>query len=227
MGIKDQTDNKGLYTIKINQLTSLSVSPRCLKEQNMVIAIYHSHPDFVSNTISGISNEVVGDHPSPNETPFVIANNEKVWYGDLNIPHMNIKLKAAMVTLTKAKSLFIKFLLMSTDKKNQGQLKDAKEWHLLVIPVSKTRAETIKTSNEATSLSEKECIPVSILRIQVKTEVRKNQKLQKQNRGVEIEWPLNQSAKRQRLEMEYFQKKRSKLAKMSDEDLKQKVAKMQ
>jgi len=225
--IKDQTDNKGLYTIKINQLTSLSVSPRCLEEQNMVIAIYHSHPDFVSNTISGISNEVVGDHPSPNETPFVIANNEKVWYRDLNIPHMNIKLKAAMVTLTKAKSLYIKFLLMSTDKKNQGQLKDAKEWHLLVIPVSKTRAETIKTSNEATSLSERECIPVSILRIQVKTEVRKNQKLQKQNRGVEIEWPLNQSAKRQRLEMEYFQKKRSKLAKMSDEDLKQKVAKMQ
>ena len=97
----------------------------------------------------------------------------------------------------------------------------------MVIPVSKTRAETIKTSNEQTSLSEKECIPVSILRIQVKTEARKNQKLQKQNRGVEIEWPLNQSAKRQRLEMEYFQKKRSKLAKMSDEDLKQKVAKMQ
>merc|ERR1739845_305624 len=52
------------------------------------------------------------------------------------------------------------------------------------------------------------CIPHSILRIQVKTEVRKNQKLKKTHRSVEVEWPVLKSKKRQRLEKLYFQKKK-------------------
>jgi len=224
--IKDETGNKGLHTIKINHFTNLTVSPRFLEEQNIVVGIYHSHPDFVTSTISGISNEVVKDQPPPNETPFAIGYNDNVCYKDLDIPLMKIKLKVALVTLTKAKSLYLKFLLNSTDQKNQGHLKDAKEWHLLVIPISKSRAETIKNSSKTASLTPNECIPVSFLRIQVKTENRKNLKLQKQNRGVEIEWPIYQTTKRQRLEMEYFQKKKRKLAKISDQELEQKIAKM-
>lgn len=224
--IKDETGNKGLHTIKINHFTNLTVSPSFLEEQNIVVGIYHSHPDFVTSTISGISNEVVKDQPPPNETPFAIGYNDNVCYKDLDIPLMKIKLKVALVTLTKAKSLYLKFLLNSTDQKNQGHLKDAKEWHLLVIPISKSRAETIKNSSKTASLTPNECIPVSFLRIQVKTENRKNLKLQKQNRGVEIEWPIYQTTKRQRLEMEYFQKKKRKLAKISDQELEQKIAKM-
>ena len=69
--------------------------------------------------ISGISNEVVKDQPPPNETPFAIGYNDNVCYKDLDIPLMKIKLKVALVTLTKAKSLYLKFLLNSTDQKSK------------------------------------------------------------------------------------------------------------
>ena len=115
----DETGNKGLHTIKINHFTNLTVSPSFLEEQNIVVGIYHSHPDFVTSTISGISNEVIKDQPPPNETPFAIGYNDNVCYKDLDIPLMKIKLKVALVTLTKAKSLYLKFLLNSTDQKSK------------------------------------------------------------------------------------------------------------
>ena len=139
------------------------------------------------------------------------------------------KTEGCAETGNKTNSLCLHFCTYQRRKNlfpDQGHLKDAKEWHLLVIPISKSRAETIKNSATTASLTPNECIPVSFLRIQVKTENRKNLKLQKQNRGVEIEWPIYQSTKRQRLEMEYFQKKKRKLAKISDQELEQKVAKM-
>jgi hypothetical protein len=139
---------------------------------------------------------------------------------------MKMNLKGAVVNLKKAKSIFVKFLLNSTDPNNHGHLKDAKEWHLLVIPISKIRAQNIiQNSSQPTVLSQEECIPFSVVRIQVKTEVRKNQKLQKPHRGVELDWPFYQSNKRQRLESEYFQIRKRKMASMTDDELQQKIAK--
>merc|ERR1712242_208127 len=221
--LKGEADDNSLHTIKINQLVKLTVSPSSLVEQDVLIGIYHSHPEYVSKIISGVSKEVVKDQPPPNETPFTIGCNDDVSYKDVIIENMKITMKSAIFTLKNVKDIYIKFLLNSTDEKNLGDLKGGKEWHLLVIPVSKYRANIIRNSSQTTELTLDECIPHSILRIQVKTEVRKNQKLKKNHRSVEVEWPIFKSKKRQRLEKLYFQKKKKKIAKLTNEELQKKI----
>jgi len=224
--LKGEADDNSLHTIKINQLVKLTVSPSSLVEQNVLIGIYHSHPEFVSNTISGVSKEVVKDRPPPNDTPFIIGCNDDVSYKDVIIENMKMQMKSAVFTLKDVKNIYIKFLLNSTDENNLGERKsgkNSKEWHLLVIPISKHRANIIRNSSQATELTLDECIPHSTLRIQVKTEVRKNQKLKKNHRSVEVEWPIFKSKKRQRLEKLYFQKKKKKIAKLTDEELQKKI----
>ena len=71
----------------------------------------------------------------------------------------------------------------------------------------------------------KACIPRSILRIQIKTEVRKNQKLTKIHRRVEVEWPQEENGKRKRLESLYIQAKKRKIADLSDQQLEAKIQK--
>jgi len=223
--LKGEADTNTLHTIKINQLVKLTVSPSSLVEQDVLIGIYHSHPEYVSKIISGVSKEVVKDQPPPNETPFTIGCNDDVSYKDVIIENMKITMKSAIFTLKNVKDIYIKFLLNSTDEKNLGDLKGGKEWHLLVIPVSKYRANIIRNSSQTTELTLDECIPHSILRIQVKTEVRKNQKLKKTHRSVEVEWPVLKSKKRQRLEKLYFQKKKKKIAQLTNEELEEKIGK--
>merc|ERR1712223_1241593 len=224
--LKGEADDNSLHTIKINQLVKLTVSPSSLVEQNVLIGIYHSHPEFVSNTISGVSKEVVKDRPPPNGTPFIIGCNDDVSYKDVIIENMKMQMKSAVFTLKDVKNIYIKFLLNSTDENNLGERKggkNSKEWHLIVIPISNHRANIIRNSSQATELTLDECIPHSTLRIQVKTEVRKNQKLKKNHRSVEVEWPVFKSKKRQRLEKLYFQKKKKKIAKLTDEELQKKI----
>merc|ERR1712156_1225620 len=219
--LKDQEGNSALHTIKINQLVKLQLSTSVLEDQDLLVAIYHSHPEFVDKTISGVSNDLIRETPPPNDTPFSI-HNDNVHYRDLSIPCMKMNIKGALVNLRNAKNLFMKFLLNSTDQNNYGHLKDAKEWHLMILPCSKTKAQSIiQNFQQPTELTQEECIPVSFLRIQVKTEVRKNQKLQKPHRGVEIDWPFYKTNKRKRLEREYFQSKMRKIAKLTDEELRE------
>jgi len=221
--LKDQEGNNALHTIKINQLVKLQLSTSVLEDQDLLVAIYHSHPEFVDKTISGVSNDLIRETPPPNDTPFSI-HNDNVHYRDLSIPCMKMNLKGALVNLRNAKNLFMKFLLNSTDQNNYGHLKDAKEWHLMILPCSKTKSQSIiQNSQQATELTQEECIPVSFLRIQVKTEVRKNQKLQKPHRGVELNWPFYQTNKRKRLEREYIQSKMRKIARLTDEELKEEI----
>merc|ERR1712223_1707875 len=224
--LKGEADDNSLHTIKINQLVKLTVSPSSLVEQNVLIGIYHSHPEFVSNTISGVSKEVVKDRPPPNDTPFIIGCSDDVSYKDVIIENMNMQMKSAVFTLKDVKNIYIKFLLNSTDENNLGERKggkNSKEWHLLVIPITKHRANIIRNSSQAAELTLDECIPHSTLRIQVKTEVRKNQKLKKNHRSVEVEWPIFKTKKRQRLEKLYFQKKKKKIAKLTNEELLKKI----
>merc|ERR1712018_168466 len=225
--LKGEADDNSLHTIKINQFVKLTVSPSSLVEQNVLIGIYHSHPEFVSNTIKGVSKEVVKDQPPPNDTPFTIGVNDDVSYKDVTIENMKImNMKSAIFTLKNVRKIDIKFLLNSTDENNFGDLKGGKEWHLLVIPISKRRANTIRNSSQATELTSDECIPQSTIRIQVKTEVRKNQKLKKNHMSVEVEWPIFKSKKRQRLEKLYFQKKKKKIAQLTNEELEKKIGKI-
>merc|ERR1712061_718364 len=95
---------------------------------------------------------------------------------------------------------------------------------MLILPISKSRAENLKNSFQPTELTQLECIPLSKLRIQVCKEARGNKKLKKQHRNQEIEWPLHQTLKRKRLELEYLETKKRKLLNISDEQLKRKIA---
>merc|ERR1712223_1766146 len=151
--LKDQEGNNALHTIKINQLVKLQLSTSVLEDQDLLVAIYHSHPEFVDKTISGVSNDLIKDTPPPNDTPFSI-HNDNVHYRDLSIPCMKMNLKGALVNLRNAKNLFMKFLLNSTDQNNYGHLKDAKEWHLMILPCSKTKAQSIiQNSQQPTELT--------------------------------------------------------------------------
>lgn len=137
-------------------------------------------------------------------------------------------MKGAVVSLKKEKSIFIKFLIFSTDERNHGSNKDGKEWHLIVIPLSKVRAEVIQQSTEnPPALTLDDINPMSFLRIQVKTEARKNSKRVKPHRRVEVEWPFTQTQERQRLEKLYIRSKKRKVSQMTDEELKAKIAKLE
>merc|ERR1712156_1279155 len=63
--LKDQEGNNALHTIKINQLVKLQLSTSVLEDQDLLVAIYHSHPEFVDKTISGVSKDIVKEIPSP------------------------------------------------------------------------------------------------------------------------------------------------------------------
>jgi len=214
-------------TVKIGQMVTLNVSPTPLEDQDVLVAIYHSHPDFVQHTISGITRDKVKKNIAPNDTPFFI-NHLNVVYRDILIPDMNMWLKGAVVTLTGQKQISIQFNLTSTDQDNQGHLKDGREWHLLILPLSKSCGQVLRDTKEGdgTVLTTEDIVPYSFLRIQVKTESRKNSSLSKDNRKTEIDWPVRQKMKRKRLEAEYVQMKKRKLAQLSDTGLEQKVLKM-
>jgi len=220
--VQDREDTTIFHTIKIGMLVQLSILPNFEEEQSVLLGIYHSHPRYVSEIISG------ADDPSQNQennTPFSIFNMEDIIYKDVEIPFMKITLKGALVKMKKGMSQIpLKFHLTSTNLNNHGKAKDGKEWHMLAIPVSKSRAQNMRNSSEPTELVPLECIPLSKLRIQVCKEARGNKKLKKQHRNQEIEWPLHQTLKRKRLELEYFEIKKRKLLNISDEQLKRKIA---
>jgi len=219
---RDEAGTNAPYTIKIDQLVKLRLSSNLIENQDILVAVYHSHPSFVQETVSGVTAKHIKETAPPNDTPFSIQH-DSVIYKDVNFPFLDTKMKAALLTLKSEQHLFIKFLLMSTA--NQARLKDAKEWHLLIIPLSKTRAEEIRSGLQLPALEVQDCVQRSILRIQIKTEVRKNQKLVKPHRRVEVEWPFVHNLKRKRLESLYIQAKKRKLASFSDEQLEEKIQK--
>jgi len=218
---RDEAGTNAPHTIKIDQLVKLRLSSNLIENQDILVAVYHSHPSFVQETVSGVTAKHIKEAAPPNDTPFSIQH-DSVIYKDVNFPFLDTKMKAALLTLKSEQHLFIKFLLMSTA--NQARLKDAKEWHLLIIPLSKTRADEIRSGLQP-ALEVQDCVQRSILRIQIKTEVRKNQKLVKPHRRVEVEWPFMHNLKRKRLESLYIQAKKRKLANFSDEQLEEKIQK--
>ena len=118
----------------------------------------------------------------------------------------------------KAHRLFFnKFFL------DKGDEKKAKEWHLMLIPISPTRAENIQNGS-IQELTREECVP-QILQIQIKRDLpRINQELKKDNREVEMEWP--NSSERNDLERQYHRMKRKRIQNLSKSELKEKISKM-
>merc|ERR1712223_197287 len=200
---KDQESD--LHTIKINQLVQLTILPNFNKEQHVFIGIYHSHPEYVDKIISGVDSK---QPPTSNDTPFSISdvNGNKVIYKNFIIKFMKIKMKGAMVKLPKGiNKIPMKFHLTSTNPNNYGDVKEGKEWHLLVIPISKNRAKEISSSIQEIEITREETIPSSRLRIQVAKENRKNKVLKKGHRSIEVPWPIHQTAERKLLELQYIQ----------------------
>merc|ERR1711979_39348 len=221
---KDQ--ESALYTIKINQLVQLTILPNFNEVQNVLIGIYHSHPEYVDKIISGVDSK---QPPTSNDTPFSISdvNGNNVIYKNFIIHFMKIKMKGALVKLpTGINKIPLKFHLTSTNPNNYGDVKEGKEWHLLVIPISKNRAEEISNSIQEIEITREETIPSSKLRIQVTKETRKNKVLKKGHRNIEVPWPIQQTAERKLLELQYIQAIKRKMLSESNEELKQKVAKL-
>jgi len=221
---KDQESS--LNTIKINQLVQLTILPNFNEEQLVFIGIYHSHPEYVDKIISGVDSK---QPPTSNDTPFSVfdVNGTNVIYKNFIIKFMKIKMKGALVKLPKGiTKIPLKFHLTSTNPNNYGDVKEGKEWHLLVIPISKNRAEEISNSIEEIEISREETIPSSRLRIQVAKETRKNKVLKKGHRSIEVPWPIHQTAERKLLELQYIQAIKRKMLSETDEELKQKVAKL-
>merc|ERR1712223_253883 len=221
---KDQ--ESALHTIKINQFVQLTILPNFSNEQHVCIGIYHSHPEYVDKVISGVD---LKQPPTANNTPFSVfdINGNNIIYKDFIIKFMKIKMKGALVKLPKGiHKIPLKFHLTSTNPTNYGDVKEGKEWHLLVIPISKNRAEEISNSIQEIEITREETIPSSRLRIQVAKETRKNKVLKKGHRSIEVPWEIHQTAERKLLELQYIQTVKRKMLSKTDEELKQKVAKL-
>merc|ERR1712156_227590 len=215
-----------LHTIKINQLVQLTILPNFSEVQNVIIGIYHSHPEYVDKIISGLDSK---QPPTSNDTPFSISdvNGNNVIYKNFIIKFMQIKMKGALVKLPKGiNKIPLKFHLTSTNPNNYGDVKEGKEWYLLVIPISKNRAEEIFSSIQEIEITREETIPSSRLRIQVAKETRKNKVLKKGHRSIEVPWPIHQTDERKTWELQYIQAIKRKMLSETDEELKQKVAKL-
>merc|ERR1712156_865640 len=221
---KDQESS--LHTIKINQLVQLPILPNFNEEQHVFIGIYHSHPEYVDKIISGVDSK---QPPTSNDTPFSIpdVNGNNGIYKNFIIKFMKIKMKGALVKLPRGiNKIPLKFHLTSTNPNNYGDVKEGKEWHLLVIPISKNRAEEIFKSIQEIEITREETIPSSRLRIQVAKETRKNKVLKKGHRSIEVQWPIHQTAERKHLELQYIQAIKRKMLSETNEELKQNVAKL-
>merc|ERR1712223_71139 len=214
---KDQESS--LNTIKINQLVQLTILPNFNQEQHVFIGIYHSHPEYVNKVISGVD---LKQPPTPNDTPFSLLdiNANYITYKNFIIKFMKIKMKGALVKLPKGiNKIPLKFHLTSTNPNNYGDVKEGKEWHLLVIPISKNRAEEISSSIQEIEITREETIPSSRLRIQVAKETRKNKVLKKGHRSIEVPWPIYQTAERKLLELQYIQAEKKKKKKKKNKKI--------
>ena len=83
------------------------------------LGIYHSHPQYVENTISGVDS---GQIPIENDTPFSILknNNIDVIYKDFMIPLMKITMKGALAKVPRGiNKVPLKFHLTSSNPKSK------------------------------------------------------------------------------------------------------------
>ena len=96
-----------------------------------------------------------------------------------------------------------------------GSKKNAKEWQQIIIPLTTSRAEEMLNGSKLTL---EDLVYSSRIRVQIREEMRKT-KLSKENRSVEISFPLPQNLRKRRLKEQIINAKRAKLDSMTEEEL--------
>jgi len=186
---------------------------KTLENQSVFIGIHHSHPRFLEKTIELVENQ---------GPPF---NLDRGWIKTVFIPEMNLTMKGYYVHLTNVTLVDMIIKILSSDKRNFGSEKDAREWHLVVIPLSEVIVDEMSNHDQVLNhdpytLSVDECTYMEKVRIVVSKEPRPDKKRKKSCFAVESEWPISPPAKRRKRKEElYLQQCRKMVRIMTDEQL--------
>ena len=205
------------YELKVMKNVMIKVAPEAIEDQHVLVALYHSHPEYVEHTIYNSNLGQTQARIEYNETAFCMNNTPAV-YKDVDVPSMKMKMKSAITRIKNSDNLNMKFFVVSTDPQNCGMKKEGKEWHLLILPLTPFKAEELKTSDNPV-LNLTDLIPHSVIRIQVREEIRKNSRLAKEHRCLEVKIPIVKSRKRKRMEQQYLGLLKHRIQRMSNEEL--------
>merc|ERR1712173_167377 len=166
MGISVEQNGKTIYTVKKGQPTQIILGNDLQNDVYVCTGIIHSHPNYAINQIQAthITRNTFG-------APF-ICQNQNVWYRNIYIPSSAgmIPITVALIKLQNENTLDMNFIMNSTDKINKGNLKDAKEWQMIVLPISPSNAKIMIEAcpEEYFEMSENDLGSLTILRLQVR-----------------------------------------------------------
>jgi len=220
---KDDKAERAPVTIKSNSLVQIKVSDTLIDQDlDVFVGIYHSHPDFSEHPVQA----------PDGKPPFNIQNIQNVHDVHLHIPDMNIRMSGCLVNLANRNLIDINFTVESTDRKNMGNKKEAKEWHLILIPLDKSTSSSMKDPNyNRITLTLGQCAShADPIRIQVRKEIRRKHTLTKGHRKIEVQWSESFSSsrplKRKRLERMAFEKQIKRIKGLTMEELESEVTNM-
>ena len=198
MGIKPFTE------IKVNKTVQLKLTPEPMAHQWVFVGLFHSHPDYAQYPIVNHQKDVT-------LTPFNIhmpKSNGQVMLSEVRIADHNIQMHGAFVLLQNENEINMDFNVNSTDKLNHGGRKEGKEWFQILIPLTSERVEEL--INESLVLTIEDLLHHSIIRVQVREEIRRSQ-LAKPRSSIEISFALTPCIKKRRLEDQIIQAKLKKM----------------
>ena len=102
-------------------MTQLKLTNDNLENQNVLIGIYHTHPEYVKKIISA---QHLPNCP-PNGTPFEVLHPDPVFI-DVRLPFHEIFMKAVLVKMHNNSNLPMTFIMNSTDKKSKFEIFEKK-----------------------------------------------------------------------------------------------------
>ena len=214
---------ENFYEIKVQRNVMIKLAPEAIEDQYVLVALYHSHPEYAKEMIYNTNIQMT---PTPNQTAFTLIStlgSTEPTYTNVQVPEMQMKFKAAITRLKNSNCLNMKFVVVSTDKLNFGDKKEGKEWHLLILPLTPFKAEELKSSSNPT-LNLTDLVPHSAIRLQVREEIRKNSRLAKDHRCIEVKFPIVKSRKRKRMEEQYLMLIKHRIQRMSNLELEHHLA---
>ena len=105
---------------------------------------------------------------------------------------------------------------------DMGNLKDAKEWQMMILPVSPAIANIMIDAlpEEYFQIDQNDLGSLTLLRLQVREEIRR-EKLVKGHRSLEVTFPLPRNNKRKALENNIIQTIKKKMKTMTEDELEQ------
>merc|ERR1712004_925516 len=200
-GIKPFTE------IKVNKTVQLKLTSEPMVHQWVFVGLFHSHPDYAEFPI--VNHQAAAADPNL-KTPFNVHTPKSncLMYSEVRIGDHNIPIHGAFVLLQNENEINLDFNVNSTDKLNHGGKKEGKEWFQDFIPLSSERVEEL--FNESSVLTVEDLLHHSIIRVQVREEIRRSQ-LAKPRSSIEINFALTPCIKKRRLESQIMQAKLKKM----------------